>query len=47
MFDNTKVEVIVDKEVRETRQMERGKPRGGATKKGEISRTSLSINLYF
>ena len=44
---HTMVEVIVDKEVRETCQRERGKPHGGATKKREISRTSLSTNLHF
>ena len=37
----------MDKEVSETRQTERGKPHDGATKKREISRTSLSINLHF
>ena len=44
---STKVEVFLDKEVGETRQMERGNTRGGATKKREISRTLLSINLHF
>ena len=31
----------------EVRQTERGNTRGGATKKCEISRTSLPINLHF
>ena len=43
----TEVEVFLDKRVRETRQTERGNTRGGATKKREISRTLLSINLHF
>ena len=38
---------FLGKEVRETRQTERGNSRGGATKKRDISRTSLSINLHF
>ena len=41
---STKVEVFLDKEVGETRQMERGNTRGGATKKREISRNVFSIN---
>ena len=41
---STKVEVFVDKEVRETRQTERGNTCSGATKKCEISHTLLSIN---
>ena len=43
----TKVEVFLDKGVREMRQTERGNTRGGATKKREFSRTLLSINLHF
>ena len=35
------------KEVRETHQTERGNTSGDATKKREISRTSLPINLHF
>ena len=42
----TKVEVFLDKGVRETRQTERGNTRSGATKKREISRTLLSINIH-
>ena len=38
---------ILDKEVRETRQTERGNTRGGTTKKRDISRTLFSINLHF
>ena len=43
----TEVEVFLDKRVRETRQMARANSRRGATKKREISRTLLSINLHF
>ena len=44
---STEVEVFLAKRVRGTRQTERGNRRGGATKKCEISRTLLSINLHF
>ena len=43
----TKVEVFVDQSVRGRARTERGNTRGGATKKREISRTTLSINLHF
>ena len=42
---STKGRRFLGEEVRETRQTERGNTRGGATKKREISRTLLSINL--
>ena len=45
--DTTEPEVFLDKRVHETRQTERENMRGGATKKREISRTLLSINLHF
>ena len=43
----TKVEVFLDKRVRETRQAAGANSRSGTTKKREISRTLLSINLHF
>ena len=44
---STEVEVFLDKGVRETRQAPGANSRRGATKKREISRTLLSINLHF
>ena len=44
---HTEVEVFLDKRVRETRQMAGANSHRGATKKREISRTLLSINLHF
>ena len=47
-FTNTKVEVFLDKDVREAApDRERGNTHRGAANKREISRTSLSINLRF
>ena len=43
----TKLEVFVDKTVRGRARTQRGNTRGGTTKKREISRTLLSINLHF
>ena len=44
---SAEVEVFLDKRVRETRQTAGANSRHGATKKREISRTLLSINLHF
>ena len=44
---STKLEVFVDKTVRGSARTDRGNTRDGATKKCEISRTLLSINLHF
>ena len=44
---STEVEVFLDKRVREMRQTAGANSRRGATKKREISRTLLSINLHF
>ena len=41
------MEVFLDKRVRETRQTPGANSRRGTTKKREISRTLLSINLHF
>ena len=43
----TEVEVFLDKRVREMRQTAGANARRGATKKRDISRTLLSINLHF
>ena len=43
----TEVEVFLDKRVREMRQTAGANSRRGATKKHEISRTLLSINIHF
>ena len=43
----TEVEVFLDKRVRETHQTAGANSRRGATKKRDISRTLLSINLHF
>ena len=44
---STELWIFVGKEVRETRRRERGNSGSGTTKKREISRTSLPINLHF
>ena len=46
-FLSTEAEVFLDKKVRETRQTAGANSRRGASKKREISRTLLSINLHF
>ena len=44
---STELWIFVGKEVRETRRRERKNSGSGTTKKREISRTSLPINLHF
>ena len=46
-LSSTKVEVFLDKRVREMRQTAGANSRRGASKKREISRILLSINLHF